>query len=149
MKQIREIMIDKVKLVHPDTKLNQVAQEMKNFNIGVVPVVDGDHVVGMLSDRDIVIRAVAEGKDVKQMTVREIMSEGVNTIYEDQSTDDLANVMKDEKIRRVVVLDHDEHVAGIVSLGDVATYLGGNLSGDILSNIASSSPKKPEKTEEK
>ena len=103
----------------PDATIEEAAQEMRDGDFGLVPVAEDEELLGVITDRDIAIRAVAEGKDPSTL-VREIMSEEVVWASEDDSVEDAARIMSDHQIRRLSVVDAEQHLVGIVSLGDFA-----------------------------
>jgi CBS domain-containing protein len=111
---------------------------MKNLNVGVLPVCgDNDRLVGMITDRDIVVRAVAEGCDPRTITVKEVMSPDVLWCFEDQDVKEAAQLMRENQVRRLVVLNHDKRLVGIVSLGDLAVETGDEkLSGSTLEQVS-------------
>jgi CBS domain-containing protein len=117
--KVVEVMTRDVCLANPDQSIRDVARLMSEHDIGALPVGKEDRLIGMITDRDIAIRGVAEGKgpDVK---VREIMSKQVKYCFEDDDLDDLSATMADTQIRRLPVLNHDKRLVGIVSLGDLA-----------------------------
>jgi CBS domain-containing protein len=117
---------------------------MKELDVGTLPVCgDDDRLVGMVTDRDITVRAVANGRDPKTTLVNDAMSPGVVTCYEDQDIDEAARLMEDRQIRRVVVLDHDQRITGILSLGDLAVSGSSerSLAGEILEAVSMSNPR--------
>lgn len=117
--QIRDVMSRDAKLASPNDTLRRAAQMMKECDCGVLPVADGDHLVGMITDRDIAIRAVAEGKD-PNTKVREAMTQEVMYCFEDKETQQVAQNMADIQVRRLPVLNRDKRLVGIVSLSDLA-----------------------------
>ena len=136
MAHVRDIMTTRLKLVHPGDNINTAAEEMKNFNIGALPVVDNDKVVGMLTDRDITLRVVAENGDPKTMTVRDVMSPDVTYCRENQDVGEVMDLMKKNRVRRVVVLNDQDKLAGIVSLGDLALSTSKEEGGDVLKEVS-------------
>lgn len=108
-----------VQTISPDDTIEEAAQEMRDGDFGLVPVVEDEELVGVVTDRDIAIRAVAEGKD-PSTPVGEVMSEGVVWVNEDDSVEDAARIMSEHQIRRLPVVDSEQHLVGIVSLGDFA-----------------------------
>jgi CBS domain-containing protein len=124
MTQICDVMTRDVRTVSPDDTVQRVAQCMDELNIGAVPVCDGDKLVGMVTDRDITVRAVAAGKPVETCKASDVMSASVRWCYEDQDTDDLLDEMRDSQIRRVPVVTREHKLVGIVSLGDLAERSG-------------------------
>lgn len=117
--QIREIMTRDVKTASPDDSIQRAAQMMKEIDAGMIPVGENDKLVGMVTDRDITIRATAEGKGV-DCKLRDVMTGGVCYVYEDESVEDAARNMSDLQVRRLPVVDRDKRLVGIVSLGDIA-----------------------------
>jgi CBS domain-containing protein len=119
MQTISEVMSSDVQTISPDATIEEAAQEMRDGDFGLVPVAEDDQLLGVLTDRDIAIRAVAEGRD-PSTPVREVMSEGVVWAKEDDSVEDAARIMSDHQIRRLPIVDADQRLVGIVSLGDFA-----------------------------
>ena len=118
--KVREIMTHDVQIASPDDVLQRAAQLMEKNDFGVLPVGENDRLVGMLSDRDIVIRAVARGLAPDRAKVREVMSTDVKYVYDDESVADVASKMSELQVRRLPVLNRDKRLVGIVSLGDLA-----------------------------
>jgi CBS domain-containing protein len=119
MQKVSEVMSTDVQTISPDDTIEEAAQEMRDGDFGLVPVVEDEQLVGVVTDRDIAIRAVAEGKD-PSTPVGEVMSEGVVWVNEDDSVEDAARIMSEHQIRRLPVVDSEQHLVGIVSLGDFA-----------------------------
>ena len=132
---ISEVMTRDVRIVSPDDSLESAAQLMEEQDFGSLPVAENDRLVGMLTDRDITIRAVARGLIPRECTVREVMSEEVKYVYDDESVRDVAIVMGDLHVRRLPVLDRAKRLVGIVSLGDLALTKP-TSAGDALQAIA-------------
>jgi CBS domain-containing protein len=122
--QLKEIMSTDVEVIRPEANLTDAAKKMRSLDIGALPVCDGRRLLGMLTDRDITIRAVAEGRDPDHTLVRDCMSSELIYCYEDDSIKDAERVMQDKQIRRLPVVTRDKQLAGIVSLGDLATKTG-------------------------
>ena len=118
--QVREVLTHNVERIPPDTSVREAAQKMKGKDFGVLPVFEGDRLIGMVTDRDIVTRAVAEGRG-PDTPVRDVMSQGVVYAFEDQELKEAAKIMKEHQVRRLIVLNRDKRLVGIVSLGDLAT----------------------------
>lgn len=122
--QIRDIMTRQVELVTPDTSLTEAARMMRDADIGFLPVGEGDRLVGTLTDRDIAVRAVAEGKDPNNARVRDAMSPHIAYAFEDQDTNEAAQLMSEKQIRRLPILNRDKRLVGVVAIGDLATKTG-------------------------
>jgi len=124
--KVRDVMTARPECVSPEDTLQQAARKMKDLDVGPLPVCgENDRLVGMITDRDIVIRCVAEGQDPRTARVRDAMSEGISYCFEDDDVAEAARQMKEKQIRRLVVLNRDKKLVGIVSLGDVAVQTGG------------------------
>lgn len=136
--QLKEIMTPNPECVRPEATLQEAASRMRDLDVGPLPVCgENDRLVGMITDRDITIRAVAEGKDPKTATVRETMTEDIIFGFEDQDLDDASRVMEQKQIRRLAVLNHDKRLVGIVSLGDIAKQAGVREKvGEILQEVS-------------
>jgi CBS domain-containing protein len=119
MQQLKELMSRDVKVISPDMTIGDAARKMRDGDFGMMPVGEGDHMIGTISDRDIAIRAVAEGKNAGTK-VRDVMSEGLAWAYEDDSVEHAAGIMSERKVRRLPVLSRDKRLVGIVALGDFA-----------------------------
>ena len=132
---ISEVMTRDVRIASPDDTLQSAAQIMEEQDFGSLPVAENERLVGMLTDRDITIRAVARGMAPQDSTVREIMSTEIRYVYDDESVRDVAEVMGDLHVRRLPVLNRQKRLVGIVSLGDLALAKPAN-AGDALQSIA-------------
>src|SRR4051812_35394728 len=134
---LKEIMTHNIEVVSPGDTLEQAAQKMAELNVGPMPVCEGKRVVGMLTDRDITVRATAAGCDPKTTLVCDAMSQDVVTCYEDQDVREAAKLMKEKQIRRLLVLNRADELVGIVSLGDLATEAGEQgQPGDVLKKVS-------------
>lgn len=118
--RVNEAMTRDVRLARPDQTIREAAHMMAEIDAGVLPVADGDKLVGMITDRDIAVRAVGEGKS-PETKVREVMSAEVKYCFEDEDLDHVARNMGDIRVRRLPVMTRDKRLVGIVSLGDIAT----------------------------
>ena len=119
MQQLKDLMSRDVKVVGPDVTIADAARMMRDGDFGMLPVSDNDRMIGTISDRDIAIRAVAEGKGA-DTKVRDVMSEGIAWAYEDDSVEKAAKLMSERQVRRLPVVDRDKRLIGIVALGDFA-----------------------------
>ena len=139
--KLSEIMTPDVQVVSPDASLVEAAEKMRSLDVGVLPVTEGKRLVGILTDRDITVRAVAEGRDPKGTRVRDCMSSGAVFCFEDQDSEDAVILMEESQIRRVPVLSRDRQLVGVISLADIATRLGKEMAGS--ATVAISSPGVP------
>jgi CBS domain-containing protein len=119
--KIAEIMTRNVRVVSPDKTIQEAARLMDEMNVGVLPVCDGRRLRGMVTDRDITVRATAAGLPPDTTRVRDIMSDNVWWCFDDDDVNHIVELMSDHQIRRLPVVDHDKHLVGIVALGDLAT----------------------------
>jgi CBS domain-containing protein len=113
-------MTKTVELVTPDMPVFEAAKKMRDGDFGILPVQDNDRLVGMLTDRDIAIRCVAEGRDTKNIHVGEVMTEKVLYCYEDQELDEVARNLGDNQVRRLPVLNREKRLVGILALSDMS-----------------------------
>jgi len=135
--QVKEVMTSNCECIAPDSTLEKAAQRMKELDVGPLPVVANDQLAGMLTDRDIVVRAVAEGRDPKTARVRDVMTPKVTYCFDDQSVEEAADLMKQQQIRRLLVLNRNKNLVGIVSLGDLAVDTGDKrFAGETLARIS-------------
>ena len=133
--KVSEAMTRDVRVANPDETIRDAARVMAEINAGVLPVGEDDRLVGMITDRDIAVRAVAEGK-APSTKVRDVMSAEVLYCYDDQDVDEVARNMGDVQVRRLPVVNRDKRLVGIISLGDVACSEGGDIAGDAVTQIS-------------
>ena len=138
MRKINEIMTRDVITVSPHDTLQTAARKMRDYDIGFLPVYEGDKLVGVVSDRDIVIRALADGMDPKtKLSMALVISSPAVYCFDDQTIDDATDLMNDDQIRRLVILDRGtKQVAGVISLGDLAVHVGDKMSGEVLQSVS-------------
>ena len=126
---IRDVMTPNPECVSDKDSLRDVARIMKDQDTGVVPVVDGKKIVGLITDRDIVVRGLAAGRDLANTRVNELMTKDVRSVREDSTVQDALDLMGNAEIRRVPVVNGNNELVGIVSLGDIASQ--GNQDGKV------------------
>ena len=119
-RNIRDVMTPNPECVGEKDNLRDVARIMKDRDTGVVPVVDGRKIVGLITDRDIVVRGLAEGKNLENASVSELMTRQVRTVRDDASVNDALDLMNSAEVRRVAVVNGNDELVGIVSLGDIS-----------------------------
>ena len=137
--KVSEAMTAQVVTAMPSTPIAEVARMMADIESGAVPVLDDGKVVGLITDRDIVVRLVARGGSADTQ-VREVMTEGAETCNEDDNLADAAAAMASRQIRRLVVLNEAGALAGILSLGDIAVDYGAKVVGKTLEEISAAPP---------
>ena len=136
MQKIKELMSTDVRVISPDETIREAAQQMLEGNFGMMPVGENDRLIGSISDRDIVIRAVAGGMDT-DTKVREVMSKGIYWAYEDDSVTEVAKLMSERQIRRLPIVNADKRLVGIVALGDFAVDRADiAVAGEALAEIS-------------
>jgi CBS domain-containing protein len=135
--QIKEIMTREPVVIGPDVVLKRAAERMRDLDSGVIPVGQNDRLVGMLTDRDITIRATAAGKDPNQTRVEEVMTPDVVYCFEDDDAVAAANIMEEHQLRRLIVLNRDKRLVGILSLGDLAVHTADDrLAGEVAEAVS-------------
>ncbi|MGB7157106.1 MAG: CBS domain-containing protein [Tepidisphaeraceae bacterium] len=139
--QLRDVMTTNVQDIEADATLMQAAAKMKALDVGAIPVSENDRVIGMITDRDIAIRAVAEGRDPRKTAVRDAMTQDLTFCYADDSVEAAAKLMEEKQVRRLPVFDRGGRAIGIVSLGDVAVRnRDDRLSGEVLVRVSEPAP---------
>ena len=134
--RVSDAMTRDVRLANPGQSIRDAAKMMAEIDAGAMPVGEGDRLVGMITDRDIAIRAVAAGKG-PDTPVREVMSmEQVLYCYEDEELDHVARNMGDIQVRRLPVVDRNKRLVGIVSLGDIAQSAGARPAGNAVKGLS-------------
>jgi CBS domain-containing protein len=133
--KVREVMTGDVRLTNPDCSIREAAEMMADQDIGALPVGQDDRLVGMVTDRDIAVRAVAKGlgPDTK---IRDVMSQEVMYCFEDEDLEDAAHNMGDIKVRRLPVLNRDKRLVGIISIGDLARREDAKDMGKAVADIS-------------
>lgn len=137
MQKLKEIMTPNVEVIAPKSTVQEVAKKMKDLNVGAIPVYDGNKLFGMITDRDLVIRVLADGRDPKTVLVSDAMSTEVVFCFEDEDIERASQLMAQHQIRRLPILSSTKTLVGIVALGDVAVH-GKNpeTSGDVLQQVS-------------
>ena len=134
---VRDVMSRDVQVTQPHSTLREAAELMKVLDVGPLPVCDDGRLVGIVTARDITVRSVAEGQDCWEGRVRDAMSTDIAYCFDDDDVAIAARQMKDKQLRRLLVLNRDKRLVGIVSLGDLAVHSGdGQVSGDTLQAVS-------------
>jgi len=146
--KLKEFVNSRVETVEPGDTLQRAAEKMRELDVGSLPVCDHEKLVGMITDRDITIRAVAKGTDPAATTVREIMTPEALWCLEDEDVEEAARIMKENQVRRIMVLNEAHELVGITSLGELATVTGDRLlAGETLESVSGESPPMQEEAE--
>jgi len=134
--RVGEIMTEGIRIAEPDEKIVHAAKKMRTQNIGALPVVERGKLIGMLTDRDIVIRAIGANKDLSTTNVRDVMSEECFWCAENEELDDAVRIMEQNKVRRLPVMSDERDVVGMLSLEDIAVHAPASLTGEVLKAVA-------------
>ncbi len=118
--KVSDVMTRDIEVIAPDATLREAAQKMTVLDVGPLPVSDGRRLLGMVTDRDITVRAIAEGRDPNTTRIDEVMTQGAVYCFANQDVREAARIMEEHQIRRLVVLDRAKNLVGVVSLGDLA-----------------------------
>jgi CBS domain-containing protein len=145
MTTVSEVMTRGARSLRPTDTVVQAAQAMEELNVGVIPVCAGDKLVGMVTDRDIVVRGVAQGLDARTTTLADVMSSNVRTAREDDDVEDVLGIMGENQIRRMPVVDSQDKLIGILSIGDIAAK-DPDVDADVANSLGNiSSPAEPDR----
>ncbi|MEZ4617561.1 MAG: CBS domain-containing protein [Caldilineaceae bacterium] len=141
---LKEIMTHDVEVVDPDASIQEAASKMKSLDIGSLPVCQGKKIQGMITDRDIALRAVAGGHDPNKTKVTDVMTADLYYCFDDQPVSEAAGLMQRHQIRRLPIVNRDKELVGIVSLGDLAVDVDNQkLAGTTLETV--STPARPDR----
>lgn len=135
--RVKEIMCQDFKIISPETTLRKAAEMMRDCDCGYLPIGENDRLIGAITDRDIVVRGVAAGRDAQSTSVQRIMTGKIVYCFEDDDLKTAGDCMKEKQIRRLVVLNDDKRMTGVITLGDIARATNDNrLTGDIETGVA-------------
>ena len=135
--QVKEIMTRNIETINADASLVEAAQKMRSLKVGALPVRENDELIGMITDRDIAIRAVSEEKNPSSTTIKEIMTADVCCCFDDDDIYEAAGMMEEESIHRLLVVDSGNEPVGFVSLADIAVKSHNeHLAYEILERIS-------------
>ncbi|MHA1166131.1 MAG: CBS domain-containing protein [Alphaproteobacteria bacterium] len=134
--QVKEAMHAGVEWVEPDTSISTVAKKMRDLDIGAIPVCERDHLVGMITDRDITCRAVANKADLSKLTAGDVMTRDVIYCRDTEDLQDAIHIMEDKQIRRMPAIDEDKRMVGMLSLGDVSHAASQQITGEVVKAVS-------------
>jgi|KBSMisStaDraftv2_1062788.scaffolds.fasta_scaffold1734756_1 CBS domain-containing protein len=134
--KVREVMTDRPRCVTPETPISEAARLMKSDDVGSLPILEGERLTGIVTDRDIVLQAVAEEKDPRGMPVREVASRELVTIGPEEDLSEALRLMASHQVRRIPVVDEDSRLVGIVAQADIAREVKDKDSGQMLQGIS-------------
>jgi CBS domain-containing protein len=136
--KVREVMTERPRCVMLETPISEAAQLMESEDVGSLPILEGEHLAGMITDRDIVIRAIAQGKDPRGMPVREVASRELVTVYAEDDLSTALKKMASEQVRRLPVVDEDNRLVGVLAQADVALEAKEKIVGEMVEEISKS-----------
>jgi CBS domain-containing protein len=134
--KVKDAMHKGTEWVEATAPVIAIAARMRDLDVGAIPIGENDRLIGMVTDRDIAIRAVAAGKDVSKLTARDVMSKGIVFCRDVEDVEDAVRIMEQKQIRRLPVLDESKRMVGMLSLGDVAHCASHEISGEALSAVS-------------
>jgi len=135
-KTVREAMTSKLCSIDTDKTVAYAAKMMRDEDVGIAPIIEGDRLVGVLTDRDIAVRVVAEGGDSEQTKVTDVMSRDLVTLDPDQDLDEALRLMARHQVRRLPVVEEDGRLVGVVAQADVAQHAGDQQTGEVVEQIS-------------
>ena len=134
--KVKDMMHKGVEYVAPNARLHMIAKKMRDADIGAIPVCEDGRAVGMVTDRDIAIRALANGKDISKIEARDVMSRNVSSCRDSEEAEDALRVMESKKIRRLPVANDAEKLIGMISLGDISHALSREVTGKVTKAVS-------------
>jgi CBS domain-containing protein len=134
--KVKDAMHPGVTWVEPNTPISELARRMRDEDIGSIPIGENDRLVGMVTDRDIAIKALADGRDIAAMTARDVMSSPILYCRTEQDLDDAARLMENHQVRRLPVINENKRMVGMLALGDIAGANNRQLSGEVVEAVA-------------
>ena len=134
--KVKEAMHNGVEWAAPQTPIPEIARRMRDLDIGAIPVGENDRLIGMVTDRDIACRAVANGADLGTLTARDVMSKGIFYCRDSEELEDAMRIMEQKQVRRLPVINDQKRMVGILSLGDIAEATPHELSGEVVAAVS-------------
>jgi CBS domain-containing protein len=134
--KVKDVMHGGAEWIAPQTPVADVAQKMRDLDIGAMPVGENDRLIGMVTDRDISCRAVANGKDIGSLTARDVMSKGIVFCRDTEELEDAVRIMEQHQIRRLPVINDQKRMVGMLCLGDIASAAPHALSGEVIASVS-------------
>jgi CBS domain-containing protein len=134
--KVKDVMHKGAEWVTPQTTVADVAQRMRDLDIGAVPVGENDRLIGMVTDRDIACRGVANGTDLSKLTARDVMSKGIFYCNDSEEIEDAMRIMEQKQVRRLPVINDKKRMVGMLSIGDIADAASHELSGEVIAAVS-------------
>lgn len=134
--QVKDMMHKGVACLSPDTTVKAIAMKMKELDVGAIPITKKNELIGMITDRDIAIRCVANGKDLSKVTAKDVMTPGIVYCRDTEEVEDAVRIMESKQIRRLPVLDEAKRMVGMISLGDISHALPRDIAGEVTKAVS-------------
>jgi len=134
--KVKDMMHKGAEYVAPNAKIQVIAKKMRDYDVGAIPVCEGGKTIGMVTDRDIAVRALANGKDLSKLEAKDVMSKNVIFCRDSEEAEDALRIMENNKIRRLPVLNEAKKLVGMVSLGDISHALSRDLTGEVTKAVS-------------
>jgi CBS domain-containing protein len=134
--KVKDVMHQGAEWVPPQTPIADVARRMRDLDIGAIPVGENDRLIGMVTDRDITCRGVANGKDPDTLTARDVMSKGIFYCRDNEDLEDALRIMEQRQVRRLPVINDRKRMVGMLSIGDISDAASHELSGEVIAAVS-------------
>jgi CBS domain-containing protein len=134
--KVKDVMHRGAEWVEPQTPVSDIARRMRDMDIGSIPVGENDRLIGMVTDRDIACRGVANGADTGRLTARDVMSKGIFYCNDTEELEDALRIMEQKQVRRLPVINDKKRMVGMLSLGDIADAASHELSGEVIASVS-------------
>jgi CBS domain-containing protein len=134
--KVKDVMHRGTEWVPPQTSIAEVARKMRDLDIGAIPVGENDRLIGMVTDRDICCRAVANGPATGKLTARDVMSKGVFYCRDEEDLEDALRIMEQRQVRRLPVINGKKRMVGMLSLGDIGDAASHELCGEVTASVS-------------
>lgn len=138
--KVKQVMHKGVEWVSPSTPVTTLAKKMLNLDVGAIPVGENDRLIGMVTDRDIALRALANGKDPSKLTAKDVMTKGIIWCRDSDDVNEAARTMESKKVRRLPVIDENKRMVGILSLGDISHAASQRTSAQVMKAVSAHHP---------
>lgn len=138
--KVREIMHEGVTWVGPEAKVTELARKMRDEDIGSIPIGENDRLIGMVTDRDIVCKGIADGRDLDSLTARDLLTGPIVYCRDEEEVEDAVRIMEEHAVRRLPVIDGNKRMVGMLSMGDVADFASRNITAEMTRAVADHHP---------
>ena len=134
--KVRDVMHEGATWVEPNTSIGELARIMRDEDIGAIPIGENDRLIGMVTDRDIVVKGLIDGIDVATLTARDVMTGPILYCRANEDVEDAVRLMEEHEVRRLPVIDENKRMVGILALGDISSHAGRELSGEVIQAVS-------------